>query len=338
MPKTAVDLIEGLESGREEHYKGQLRREKLRVDALYDALKKAKALWGSTYKVPTRKNPKRTASKYYTLVAVGDLHGAHLNIAARDAFYNDLEALKPKVIVLLGDLLDCAGTYSRFKKQHLMEFSYSYADELRVVNDFLDTIQRICPDAEIYYIEGNHENRVEGWAVEKFDNKPDAQLALDMVGPKNTLHLDKRGIPYFELAKRHMGLETPGTIKLEKSLYLHGPRTGGGIHMTYNILRRLGDNLVHGHGHRIDEKILRNSGNIIGGWQGGCLCDIQPYYFHGDPTDHCNGFHVKFINSKTQWHDSCNIKIIDGKSTLSGVRGFLKFRDLGRAKPNPILD
>ena len=321
MPRTADEIISLIGRGDVERLKGQLTLEKRRTTALSGALEKAQKLWGAQYTAPKPRRALARGGQYYTRLAVGDTHGNHISIPARDAFLGDLEILKPEEVVLLGDLLDCSGTFSRFKKQYLREFSYSYSEDVSAANDFLDQVQRRVPSAKCYYLEGNHERRIEAWAVEQFENVLDAKKAVDAFGPRAALHLDKRGIAYYEYSLRHMGLEAPGVIKLGKCFFAHG--FGKGIHASYNTLRKLADNIVHGHNHRSMSSILRQVDSTSGAWCPGCLCDIQPYYFHSDPTDHTNGYHVQFVNRKTGWFAPWNVSVLDGVSVLPRIKEVL---------------
>lgn len=320
--KTAQDLIGSLIDGETAKLRGQLDAEKQRSAALSDALERAGQLWGSTYASPKASRAKRTAKRYYTRVAVGDTHGCHIDIPARDAFLNDLEVLRPTEIVFLGDLLDCSGTFSRFKKQYLREFSYSYRDDVEASNDFLDQVQRRTPGAKYYYVEGNHERRIEAWAVERFQDVRDAGLAVDAFGPKNALHLDKRGVEYFSNQAQHMGLSVPGIIQLDKCFFGHG--FGRGVHATFAQARKLGDNFVHGHNHRSMSYVLRTVDSTIGAWCPGCLCDLQPYFYHSDPTDHTHGYHVQFVDRETGWFAPWNVSVLHGISVLPKIKEVLR--------------
>jgi predicted phosphodiesterase len=182
-------------------------------------------------------------------VVIPDSHGNHIDIPARDAFLADLKALDPPEIVMLGDHLDCAGTFSTHQRSYTNEMAESYEDDVRTANRFLDCIQRRAPRARIYYIEGNHEAHVERWAARTFFNQKDAVGLLDAYGPTKVLHLKKRGIRYYQRAEMHMGLSVPGTIRLGKCYFTHG--MSHSKHAAATHLARVGDNIVFGHVHRI---------------------------------------------------------------------------------------
>lgn len=91
-------------------------------------------------------------------VIIPDSHGSQINIEAASAFLADLKALNPKEVVMLGDHVDCGGWLAQHHTLgYVAETLYSYEDDIKAANDFLDQIQLNAPDAEIHYIEGNHE-------------------------------------------------------------------------------------------------------------------------------------------------------------------------------------
>jgi hypothetical protein len=166
--------------------------------------KKKKGLWSSSYipvAVPKRK---RNTGTYLTRVVAGDLHGVDQDVAARNAFLRDVEYLNPDEIVLLGDMINCSGTFSRFHRVHVSEYSYNYENDIAAGNDFLDLLQKAAPNATVHYLQGNHEARVDKWAAATFTEKYLAQMAIDTFGVRNALHLDKRGIHYYENNECHM--------------------------------------------------------------------------------------------------------------------------------------
>src|SRR5271166_4434496 len=120
-------------------------------------------------------------------VVVPDSHGEHVDIPARDALLRDLRALQPKEIVLLGDHLDCGGTFNTHQRSYTNEMVESYEDDVEAANRFFDAIQRAAPDAAIHYLEGNHEQHVERWASRIFQSHKDAVGYVERCGPAAVL-------------------------------------------------------------------------------------------------------------------------------------------------------
>jgi len=331
--KKATKVIDELLSSKHEaeilSLQRQIKKLEERNASLVRGLEKARELWGSTYVAPkVPKAPKRHKSnKFYVRVAITDTHGIHINELARNALLHDLEVLHPEEIVLLGDHMDCGSVISRFQVMYMQELSQSLADDRKAAADFLDEVQKRCPNANIYYLQGNHERRVERWAIETFRHPDDIRHAIAAYAPEGALHLPERGIKYFTGHECHCGLTDPGTIRLGECLFTHGYARG--LHPAYNHLLKYGMNVVHGHNHRSQSYVKRTASKIaIGAWCAGCLCEVQPYYFHTEATDHTHGYHVQFVNRRTGEFAPWNVPILNGVSVLPNVREILQSKSI----------
>lgn len=296
----------------------QVEDEKKNAKSLMNALEKAGRLWSSSYKQVPIKKKKRNIGKFRTRVVCCDLHGSDQDVDARNAFLQDVSFLNPDEIVMLGDMVNCSGTFSKWHRVHVSEFSYSYENDIAAGNDFLDQITKAAPNADLYYIQGNHEYRIDKWAAATFEEKYLAELAINTFGVKSALHLEKRGIKFFESNKCHMGLHKPGIIVIGKCGFLHG--YAGGKHVSHKHLMDMGMNVVHGHNHREQSYTIRTAkDSALKAACPGCLCILQQYYNHEKPTDHTHGYTLQFEDPKSKWFSSSNIAIIDGKSLLHFV-------------------
>lgn len=301
----------------------ELEKAKKLIRSLEKALEKSGQLWSSSYKPISVSKKRKNITKFLTRIAVGDLHGVDQDIEARNSFLSDVELLNPDEIVLLGDMINCSGTFSRWHRVHVSEYSYNFENDIAAGNDFLDCLQNVAPNAKIYYLQGNHEYRVDKWAVATFDEKYLAELAVNAFGVRNALHLDKRGIAYFENNKCHMGLHKPGIIILGKCGFLHGYASGK--HVSHKHLTDLAMNVVHGHNHRAQSHTIRTArDSALKASCPGCLCILQQYYNHEKPTDHTHGYNLQFEDKKSKWFSSSNIAIVNGKSLLHIKQPFIR--------------
>jgi UDP-2,3-diacylglucosamine pyrophosphatase LpxH len=251
-------------------------------------------------------------------VVCPDSHGEHVDQKARDAFLGDLKRLAPQEIVMLGDHLDCGGTFSLHERTYTNEMCESYEDDCAAANTFLDMIQTRAPNARIYYIEGNHEQHVERWAVRNFFNHKDAVGLLEAYGPETALRLKKRGISYYKRSTHYMGLSIPGAIKLGKCFFVHG--VSHAKHTAASHLVRFGANVVFGHVHRMqsaNERTVTSDG--FGAWCPGTLAKLQPLYAHTAPTSWSHGYGVQFVAKSGQFIH-VNVPIHKGKSLLHAMR------------------
>src|ERR1700690_2386346 len=99
-----------------------------------------------------------SSRKSLVRVIIPDSHGNHLDTPAANAFIKDVGALNPDQIVLLGDHLDCGGTFNTHQRSYTNELTESYEDDVEACNSFFDDIQHAAPKCkEWHYLEGNHE-------------------------------------------------------------------------------------------------------------------------------------------------------------------------------------
>lgn len=233
--------------------------------------------------------------KNFVRVVIPDTHGSHIDLEAADACLGDIKSLDPEEIVLLGDHLDCAGTFSTHQRNYTNEMAESYADDCRAANRFLDLVQKAAPKAQIYYLEGNHEAHVERWASRTFHHEKDAKGLLEAFGPTKVLQLKRRGIAYFKRSEHYQGISIPGCIRLGRCFFVHG--ISHSKHATYVHLIRFGANVVHGHTHRAQSCIERSvTSDGYGAWCPGTLAKLQPLYKHTEPSSWSHGIGVQFVN------------------------------------------
>lgn len=248
-------------------------------------------------------------------VIVPDSHGSLVDKKALQAFLRDLASLDPQEIVFLGDHVDCSAAFSSHKKNSLEDLEYSYKQDVAKANDFLDSIQMLVPKAKCYYLQGNHEFRVEKWASNTFENHEDADYVTSLLDPAVLLNLKDRGIEYFRMHTMYHGLSIPGTIKLGKCYFTHGVTACK--HSAAAHVERFGANVVFGHIHRAQSHIIRTvASGEIGGWSPGTLAKLQPIFMHTNPSNWTHGYGLQFVNQKTGTFLHTNVPIVKGASLL----------------------
>lgn len=252
-------------------------------------------------------------------VCIPDTHGAKVDKGALAALLADLKTLDPHEIILLGDHVDCGG----FLAQHhvmgyVAETSYSYEDDIAHANAFLDAVQSAAPRAKIDYIEGNHERRVETWAVtQTLRHSRDSEGLRKLYSPEFRLNLRARSITYYRQGEFYDGLPAPGVIRRGKCFYFHGMSTSKNA--VAASLHKIGGNCVFAHTHRAQSELIRLVGTgIIGGWNPGCLCELQPLWQHTAPTDWTHGYGVQLVSDSGAFLH-LNIPIIEGRSNFASL-------------------
>lgn len=248
-------------------------------------------------------------------VIIPDSHGSLIDPAACTAFLNDLEQINPAEIVMLGDHLDCGG----FLAQHhtlgyVAQSEYTFAEDVDAANQFLDAIQKRAPKAEIHYIAGNHERRVGAWIVtQTLRNNADACYLESMFAPEIVLHLEKRGIRYYQQGVSVNGRSVPGIVRIDNRNFMHGEFTGKNAakqHVDEYVC-----NISYGHTHRADFYTRRTVDETYSAFNPGCLCQLQQYYNHSRLTHHTHGYGIQSVGDEHSFLQF-NVPIINGTSYL----------------------
>ena len=257
-------------------------------------------------------------------VAVPDTHGCLVDEEAVSSFLGDLNIIKPKEVILLGDHLECGG----FLAQHhtlgyVAQTEYTFDEDVQATNELLDRIQAVQPES-MDYLEGNHERRIENWCVtQALKNKTDAEYLRRMFSANTVLSLESRGIRWIRQGVYYDDVPIPATIKRGHCYFTHGSSTAK--HAAAEHVKKFGGNVVYGHTHRCDSYTIRTvSSGAIGGWSPGCLCRLQPLWQHTNPTDWSHGYGLQLVSEDGSFLH-INVPIINGKSYLGPL-----FREVGR--------
>jgi hypothetical protein len=252
-------------------------------------------------------------------VLIPDTHGAKADRPALAALLTDLKTLDPDEIILLGDHVDCGG----FLAQHhvlgyVAETAYSYEEDIAHANALLDQIATAAPRARLEYIEGNHERRVETWAVtQTLRHAQDSALLRRLVAPEYLLKLKERDIPYYRQGEFYDGLPVPGVIKRGKCFFFHGISTAKNA--VAATIARIGGNCVSAHTHRAQSDIIRMVGTgVIGSWNPWCLCEMQPLWQHTAPTNWTHGYALQLVRPSGAFLH-LNVPVLNGETHLGSL-------------------
>jgi metallophosphoesterase superfamily enzyme len=294
--------------------------EKLRISKLYKRIEELNQEHTSRVKTIVRRTSPK-AAKHITRLIVPDSHGNHIHGPVVSACVADARRLQPDEIVMVGDHVDCGGLFSAHQRSYTKEIGESYEDDVEAGNRFLDALQEAAPNAEIHYIEGNHEAHVERWIARNIDVRKDAEALLRAWGPPARLALDKRGVKYYRTSEFYHGLTIPGTIKLGKCHFTHG--ISHALNCAQVHLSRFNSNIVFGHVHRSISLVSRTvSSQGHGAWCVGTLAELQPLYMHTNPTTWTWGHGVQLVNKSTGRFAHFNVPLYgDGTSGLDELVG-----------------
>jgi len=267
--------------------------------------------------IPLRSGkPRRRTKDDIVRVTFGDVHGCKMDAEAVSALLGDIKILDPDEIVIGGDLTDCGG----FLAQHhtlgyVAETEYTWEEDNKAANQFLDKLQAAAPKASIDELEGNHENRVERWIItQTLRNQKDASALCKILGPEAMLRLKERGIRFYARNETHGNCRQPGFLRKGKCFFVH--EVSSARNAALAAINLVAGNVVFFHTHRHDAVVgFRPGVGDVGAWNPGCLCQKRPMWQHTKPNDWTHGYGVQLIARSGNFLH-INVPIVDGQSLL----------------------
>lgn len=225
-----------------------------------------------------------------TVVIASDIHIPFQDDRAVSAFIKYCKEKQPEAVVLNGDVLDMF-MLSRFTKGE----GRNPLEEMTMCQGFLDSLRKAVPNSEIYYVIGNHENRLEKYVLTKAPEL--ASLIEDVFTIIKTSDYKVRGCAsvtfndnfvckHGTLLGNKSGLSA---IKEMENAYMSG---------------------ATGHTHRLCKYIARKSGRKFVWLETGCLCSLNPEYMV-NPNWQAGFAELKFKDGKL--YHSKVIEIEKGK-------------------------
>lgn len=222
-----------------------------------------------------------------TVVVLSDVHIPFQDDKAVSAALNYIECTAPEVVVLNGDIMDFY-MLSRFTKGE----GRNPMEEIEMCRKFMSDVREAAPNATIYYVVGNHENRLEKNILAK---APEYACLLDDVftllkvsdfkirGCASLIVNDNFVFKHGTLLGNKAGLSA---IKEMENAYMSG---------------------ATGHTHRLCKYIARKAGRKFIWIETGCLCDLNPEYVINPNWQ--QGFAViTFVNSKVKKAEALEIE------------------------------
>lgn len=249
-------------------------------DSLYSAFERNNLAPPTTYlgKNLPQQSSIDTPQEMYKTVVANDMHIPFHNAAAVDAWLDFCEDEQPEFIVINGDFLDCY-SISSFPKppdKPLLQ------EEIDMGVEILGVLRDRCPDARIFYLEGNHEER-----LCRIVKENEGLFNLRAMKLPNLLDLDVFDIEY----RKYMN-----EIELDGLAIVHGDVARK--HSAYTAKGTVQDygykNIIIGHSHRMGWYMHDgHQGRRRGLENGGLFSKEQAEYMKG-PTNWQNGFCIAY--------------------------------------------
>jgi metallophosphoesterase superfamily enzyme len=133
----------------------------------------------------------------------------------------------------------------------------------------------VGPRTEMYFIEGNHENRLQRYLSRNPELADMPELKI-----KSLLKLDDYKVKHVRVDGDYWAEDT-GHLKLGDTVVLHGDSRLNGAstsrnsgYSATNTMKTMGTSVVMGHVHRLATVYNRSAHKNYVGIEGGCLCKI----------------------------------------------------------------
>jgi predicted phosphodiesterase len=233
------------------------------------------------------------------ILLISDLHIPYHNISAITAALDYGQEAKINTVIINGDLMDFY-QMSRFEKDPRKRSAKFEFDSTKA---FLVVLRATFPNAQIYWVKGNHCVRYEQWlmakAPEVFDDpyyKLEERLRLN----EERIHLinDKTIVKAGKLNIHHGHLFFRGFM--------------APVNSARGLFMKAKESTICGHVHKISEHTETNlSGDLTTCWSTGCLCELSPDY-SPFANNYAHGFaHIKVDLERN--YSVKNFRIINGK-------------------------
>lgn len=220
----------------------------------------------------------------------------------------DLNKITPiNQINIMGDYADFHGIKLHPKMPYEMSLSETLKDEIRQVILALRQLREMFPDAEINYIEGNHEQRLQRYLVAK------APELFDFVTLPELLGFDKLNIRYYPYGRGQL------VQCLDTEYHLRHAPFNAGKHTAASTAHNKGISLGYGHTHRKQSYTFKTAvGQEITchsmGWLGD---DKAPIFNYMDTDNWSKGFQFVYSIKGKAYIDV--VDIIEGRAIYNGV-------------------
>jgi predicted phosphodiesterase len=226
------------------------------------------------------------------IVAFSDIHAPFQDGRAVDLLCQIIEHVKPNAILNLGDWIDfySLSRFDREPKRILrLQDELDKAFEIgRKIND------ANVGGAEVIVLQGNHEDR-----LSRYLNKHPEISSLSVLKFDRLLRLDELGWKSTDDEDRVSYIS--GRLRFKHGEYA---RKGSGRSAFAELDGvRFQISTISGHSHRLGNYYTRGPRHLVGGWETGCLCSLNPNWGNKEPD----------------WHHGCVVVEI---SEQQGIHGF----------------
>lgn len=222
-----------------------------------------------------------TISRNRWILVLADIHCPYHDVKSLDVAIAAGKRMDVDTVIILGDMMD----FHRISKYPNDPGTLSFQEELEVGAQMAFYIRSEFPDADIYYIEGNHEVRLEHYIAKNADQF----VGMPELSMSHLLDLKMQEITYVQDAFIHCG----------DMSFLHGHelRGVGGVNPSRKLFAKMKKSAICGHLHRPESFYTRDgSGKLLQCHVLGHLGDPNPNYHPRNDWQH--GYGVVDVSKK----------------------------------------
>jgi predicted phosphodiesterase len=198
---------------------------------------------------------------------ISDVHSPFHDPYAVDLALRIVGVYQPHVVIFNGDISDFYDV-SDFDKNPERVRNGGLQAELNQTKEIIGRFRDAAPTGcKLKLQPGNHEDR-----LRRYLWRHPQLYGLEVLELHNLLELARFGVEYY-----------PEEIKLANGnlIVKHGTfvRKWGGLTAVAELeAEKFAVSTLTGHTHRMGFSMVRHRLGLVGGWEGGCLCDLNPEY------------------------------------------------------------
>lgn len=241
-------------------------------------------------------------AKFERSVFIPDLHAPYFDKRAYSCALKFVRHYRPSIVFIIGDWVDFY-QLSKFDKRP--ERIHTLQEDINSGINCLRRLREAAPKARIYYIRGNHEQRLTRFLWSKA-----AELSsLQCLTVPQLLHLPELNIEYVEKS----------SMLFHGFLVKHGNvvRTRSGYSAT-GELEKAGISGISGHTHRLSHVFKSHFGGTYTWAEIGCLCELESEYMEGQRADWQHGIAYGEFKRNGKRFTIHVLPIIDGELVYDG--------------------
>ena len=221
-----------------------------------------------------------------TLVLIPDIQVPQHDGRAVEVALKLIRYIKPTQACFLGDVI-CCDSVSKYPKSSWHEAALTLKEEIKHTNILLDRFDLEFKESgtkEIYYIEGNHEERLLLWILKNAQSLGD----LDSMRIDTQLRLKDRGYKYIPTTEQPLEI---GKFNIAHGYYIN-------MYHAAKTMKKTGRNTFYGHAHdwQVHTSDHFRDDNPRISMSCGCLCDFKQSYLHSRPTNWIHGLGIIYYD------------------------------------------